>query len=77
MNLSLRAKRRISILLLCIGLPCYIIAAVTILGMIERPPVLVEFGVYALAGILWALPFRTLFRGICTDEMEEQKSGEA
>ncbi|MDJ1008400.1 MAG: DUF2842 domain-containing protein [Paracoccaceae bacterium] len=64
MALSWKARRRWSLVILLVGLPIYIVAAVTILNLLERPPIWLEFLVYAGLGILWALPFRAVFRGV-------------
>ena len=64
MSLSHRKKKALALLILCIGLPVYIGAAVWIVSLFERPHMLIELGIYALAGILWALPFKSLFRGV-------------
>ncbi|MEC9311926.1 MAG: DUF2842 domain-containing protein, partial [Pseudomonadota bacterium] len=40
------------------------VIAVTILNLLNRPPVVVELLVYAVLGIAWALPFKFVFRGI-------------
>lgn len=64
MALSYNARRRWSLVILLIGLPLYIVAAVTLVGWLDRPPVLVELVVYVVLGALWALPFRFVFRGI-------------
>ena len=39
MALSYKARRRWSLVILLIGLPLYIVAAVTVVNMLERPPV--------------------------------------
>ena len=64
MPLSYKAKRRWSLVILLIALPSYIVAAVTVMNWLDRPPFWVELGVYVGLGILWALPFRAVFRGI-------------
>lgn len=64
MALSYKARRRWSLVILLIGLPLYIVAAVTVVGWLDRPPLLVELFVYVALGFLWALPFRFVFRGI-------------
>lgn len=64
MALSYKARRRWSLVILLIGLPVYIVVCVTILNALPRLPVLVEFGVYILLGVLWVLPFKFVFRGI-------------
>jgi Protein of unknown function (DUF2842) len=62
--LSYKARRRWSLVILLVGLPAYIVAAVTVLNWLNRPSFLVELLVYVVLGILWALPFRYVFRGI-------------
>ena len=64
MALSYKARRRWSLVILLVGLPVYIIVAVTILNLLGRPPIWVELLVYILLGILWALPFKSVFKGI-------------
>ena len=64
MPLSYKAKRRWSLVILLIALPSYIVAAVSVMNWLDRPPFRVELGVYVGLGILWALPFRAVFRGI-------------
>jgi uncharacterized membrane protein YbhN (UPF0104 family) len=61
--MTYRTRKRLALLILVVGLPLYLVAAVTILGMFERPNVWVELVIYVLLGILWALPFRAVFRG--------------
>lgn len=64
MALSYKVRRRWSLVILVIGLPTYIVAAVTIMNWLGRPPFVVELLVYVGLGILWALPFRAIFRGV-------------
>lgn len=62
--MTYRTRKLACLVVLVIGLPLYIFAATTVVGLFERPSILVELGVYVTLGILWALPFRGLFRGI-------------
>ena len=64
MALSYPARRRLSLLILLVGLPLYVVAAVTILNWLDRPPVWVEVPVYLALGFLWMVPFRFEFLGI-------------
>jgi Protein of unknown function (DUF2842) len=64
MALSYKSRRRLALLLLVIGLPAYIIAAVTIMNLLDRPPIWVELLVYIGLGVLWAVPFKAVFKGI-------------
>ena len=63
-GLSYRARRTWALVILLLGMPLYIVLAVTILNLLNRPPVVVELLVYAVLGIAWALPFKFVFRGI-------------
>lgn len=64
MALSYKARRRWSLVILLIGLPIYIIAAVTIMNWLERPSILVELLVYIALGIVWAIPLKAVFKGV-------------
>ena len=63
-GLSYKARRRWSLILLLIGLPLYIVAVVTIVNWLDRPPIWLELLVYVGLGVLWALPFKFVFRGV-------------
>ena len=64
MALSYKTRRRLSLLILLLGLPGYVVVAVTIMSSIDRPPLWLELVIYIGLGILWALPFKAVFRGI-------------
>ena len=64
MALSLKARKRWSLVILLIGMPLYIVVAVSLVNMLDRPPVWLELVVYVVLGFLWALPFRAVFRGV-------------
>ena len=77
MALSYKAKRRWSLVVLLIGLPLYVVVSVSIVGLFDRPGVLLEMLIYVVLGVLWALPFRALFRGIGKPEPEPEPEPEA
>lgn len=64
MALSYKTRRRLALLVLCIGLPAYIVAAVTLVGFLDRPSVWVELAIYVGLGMVWILPLRPIFTGI-------------
>lgn len=64
MKLSYKARRRLSLVLLLVWLPLFVVAAVTIMNWLDRPPLWLEVLIYAGLGVIWALPFRFVFRGI-------------
>ena len=64
MTLAYKTRRKLALLILLIGLPVYIITAVTLVGLIDRPSVPLELAVYVGLGFLWMLPLRPIFKGI-------------
>lgn len=62
--MTYRTKRILSLVLLLVGLPLYIVLAVTIVGRIDRPHILLEVAIYLILGFLWALPFKAVFKGV-------------
>ena len=64
MALSYKSRRRWSLVVLLVGLPVWIVTAVSVVNVLDRPPFLVELAVYIGLGLIWALPFKALFRGM-------------
>ncbi|WP_136635057.1 DUF2842 domain-containing protein [Pseudooceanicola onchidii] len=64
MALSYKARRRWSLIILVIGLPLYIIIAVNVVALFDRPSILVELLIYTLLGVAWAIPLRAVFKGV-------------
>lgn len=64
MALSYKTRRRLSLLILLVGLPLYIAVALFVVSLFERPSLWVEFAVYVALGVIWALPFKFIFKGV-------------
>ena len=64
MALSYKARRRWSLVILLVGLPVYIVAAISLVNLLDRPHFLVELLVYVGLGLVWILPFKAVFRGV-------------
>ncbi|MCV2887140.1 MULTISPECIES: DUF2842 domain-containing protein [Ruegeria] len=68
MALSYKARRRWALVILLVGLPLYVVVAVTLTDWLRARfdglPMLVELAVFVGLGILWALPFKAVFRGV-------------
>jgi Protein of unknown function (DUF2842) len=75
MALSYRARRGWALVILLIGMPIYVVLAVNLVDLFERPSILVELAVYVGLGILWILPFRFIFRGIGQPDPNEKAEG--
>ena len=64
MALSYKARRRWALIILLVGLPLYIVVALNVVALFDRPSILVELAIYIGLGILWAIPFKFVFKGI-------------
>ncbi len=64
MALSYKTRRRLSLVVLLVGLPLYIALAWWLVSLFERPSVWAELGVYTVLGIVWALPLKAVFKGV-------------
>ena len=69
--MTYRTRRILSLLLLLVGLPAYIVVAVTVVGWFDRPPFVLEVAIYVVLGFLWALPFKAVFRGVGREEPDK------
>ena len=67
-GLSYRARRTWALVILLLGMPLYIVLAVTILNLLGRPPLWLELLVYVGLGVAWVLPFKFVFRGVGKDD---------
>ncbi len=64
MALSYKARKRWSLVILLIGMPAYVVAAVTVVNLFDRPAIWLEFLIYVALGVVWILPFKFVFKGI-------------
>ena len=76
MTLSWKTRRRLSLLILVVALPLYIVVVVNVLALFDRPPFWVELAVYVILGIIWALPLKAVFRGVGQAEPGASRSDE-
>lgn len=72
-KLSYKARRRWSLVILLIGLPVYVVVAITVVNWLGRPPMWLELVVYIVLGFLWAMPFRFVFRGVGQADPDDDK----
>lgn len=64
MSLSYKSRRRLALLILLVGLPAYIIVAISVVNLLERPSIWIELLVYLGLGLIWAVPLKSIFKGI-------------
>lgn len=79
MALSYKARRRWSLIILLIGMPAYVVVAVTAMNWLDRSfgrmPIWAEVLIYLALGFLWILPFRRVFRGVGQPDPDAAKQG--
>jgi Na+/citrate or Na+/malate symporter len=64
MALSYKARKRLSLLVLLVGMPVYVVLAVTVMNALPRLPMWAEVPVYLVLGFAWILPLKSIFKGI-------------
>jgi len=66
--MDLKTRKRLSLLVLVVVMPLYVVVAVTLMNWLDarfgRQPILIEVLIYVVLGILWALPFKKVFIGV-------------
>lgn len=71
MALSYKARRRWALIILLIGLPLYVVVSVNVIDMFGIENKLLQLIVYVTLGLLWAFPFKTVFKGIGQADPDE------
>lgn len=64
MALSYKARKRWSLVILVVGLPIYILVASVLATWLDPQNFLVTLALYVGLGIVWILPFKSVFKGI-------------
>lgn len=64
MAMTYKTRKRLSLVILLFGLPAYIAVAWWVMSLFERPSIWVEFAIYVILGIVWALPLKAIFKGV-------------
>ncbi|MEQ8903102.1 MAG: DUF2842 domain-containing protein [Roseovarius sp.] len=71
--LSYKARKRWSLVVLLVGLPAYIVAAVSLVNWIDRPSFWIELLVYVGLGFIWIIPLKRLFLGVGQADPDERQ----
>lgn len=77
MALSYKTRKRLALLILILGVPAYIMVAVTVVSLFDRPPIWVEFLVYVVLGIIWIVPLKPIFKGVGQADPDEERPPES
>ena len=72
MAFSYKARKRLALLILLVGMPAYVVIAVTVMNRLPRLPLWAEVPVYIALGVAWILPFKAVFKGIGQPDPDEK-----
>jgi len=72
MALTYKTRKRLSLLILLVGMPVYVVLAVTVMNALPRLPIWAEVPVYIALGFGWIVPFKALFKGIGQPDPDEK-----
>lgn len=64
MALGYKTRKRLALLVLLVGMPAYVVLAVTLMNWLPRLPLWAEVPVYIGLGLAWIIPVKPLFKGI-------------
>lgn len=73
-RLSYKARRRWSLVVLLIGLPLYIVAAINLVNLFDRPGILLELLIYVGLGFVWMLPLKFIFIGVGREDPDKKQN---
>lgn len=67
--MTYKIRKRLSLFILLVGMPAYVVVAVSLVNWLfpdplNKPSIWMELAIYIGLGIVWILPFRAVFRGI-------------
>lgn len=75
MALSYKARKRWALVILLVGMPAYVVVAITLVNLLPRPSMPVELMIYVGLGVVWALPFKFIFKGIGQADPDAPQDG--
>ena len=64
MEIKYKTRRVLSLLILLIGLPIYVICVVTGMTLLVDLPKILELIIYVFFGVIWIFPLKFVFRGV-------------
>jgi len=66
--MTFKARKRLALFVLVVGLPIYIVVAATIMSIMLNQEIRfawpIEVAIYVVLGIGWAFPLKWVFKGI-------------
>ena len=69
--MSYRLRRILSVFVLLIALPIYVVIVISVMALFERPPLIIELLIYLALGVVWAFPLKSVFRGVGQEDPDK------
>lgn len=69
--MSYRLRRILSVFVLLIALPIYVVIVISVMALFERPPLIIELLIYLALGIVWAFPLKSVFMGVGQEDPDK------
>ncbi|MBC8409038.1 MAG: DUF2842 domain-containing protein [Paracoccaceae bacterium] len=71
MFMSYRLRRILSVFVLLIALPIYVVIVISVMALFERPPLIIELLIYLALGVVWAFPLKSVFMGVGQEDPDK------
>ncbi|MDA9229187.1 DUF2842 domain-containing protein [Rhodobacteraceae bacterium] len=72
MFMSYRLRRILSVFVLLIALPIYVVIVISVMALFERPPLIIELLIYLALGVVWAFPLKSVFMGVGQEDPDKK-----
>ena len=69
--MSYRLRRTLSVFVLLIALPIYVVIVISVMALFERPPLIIELLIYLALGVVWAFPLKSVFMGVGQEDPDK------
>jgi hypothetical protein len=69
--MSYRLRRILSVFVLLIALPIYVVIVISVMALFERPPLIIELLIYLALGVVWAFPLKSVFMGVGQEDPDK------
>jgi hypothetical protein len=70
--MSYRLRRILSVFVLLIALPIYVVIVISVMALFERPPLIIELLIYLALGVVWAFPLKSVFMGVGQEDPDKK-----
>ena len=72
MKINYKTRRVVSLLILLVGLPLYVVLVVSGMTLLVNLPKFIELIIYLFFGVVWVFPLKFIFRGVGQSDPSNQ-----